>query len=108
MDDKRELLDKVIATIAIHDQEIANLGEAFDYMDRYQDMECLQAMRELSRDAGDRLSADGPAGDDQRDKREIVSDMLLLFGANHVRSRMAKNIVEALREEIKEANDDDS
>ena len=80
----QEYLNELIKTIPVSEREISVLGEAFD----------------LSREASERLNGDRSADS----MEEIVSDMLLLFGTNHLRVRLTNNVIQSLREDIANGN----
>ena len=92
----QDYLNELIKTIPIAEREISMLGEIFDRKEKERDSEFLNCIRKVSREASERLNGDRSADS----MEEIVSDMLLLFGTNHLRVRLTNNTIQSLREDI--------
>ena len=91
----QEYLNELIKTIPVAEREISMLGEVFDLREKEQDLVFQHCVRKVSREASERLNS--LSG---RNMEEVVSDMLLLFGTNHLRVRLTNNIIQSLREDI--------
>ena len=92
----QEYLNELIKTIPIAEREISMLGAVFDRKDIEQDLEFLDCIRKVSLEASERLKDDRLANS----MEGTVSDMLLLFGVNHLRVRFTNNIIRSLRDDI--------
>ena len=92
----QEYLNELIKTIPIAEREISMLGGIFDRKEKEQDLDFLRCVRKVSLEASERLK-----GDRSADSMEgTVSDMLLLFGVNHLRVRLTNNVIQSLRDDI--------
>ena len=92
----QEYLNELIKTIPVAEREISVLGEVFDLREKEQDLDFQNCIRKVSQKAGERLNGELSG----RNMEEVVSDMLLLFGTNHLRVRLANNVIQSLREDI--------
>jgi len=96
----QEYINELIKTIPVSEGEISTLGTVFDIKEKERDLEFQSCVRKVSKEAGRRLKGDQSG----RNMEAMITDMLILFGTNHLRLRLINNIIESLREEIANGN----